>query len=320
MPTCIPASATDDAGDATFPETRDPSSPEPAEPGLLAEWSATRERLLTSHDPEHLASAALLATEPAERIGLIKRALSSGGHTPVILWVAARICDNTRDQDSCPADELSERLLAIDPLNSETWMRAAVRWLKNGDDARALEAVQRAGAAGRSHIYWAETISMVERAFAVATDQPFPERAIAAIGIAAGNMPRYADHMKMCREQSQASEMWAHACLGYGELAERRNDTIIGESIARGVQILALDHLNDPARLAAVVTRRDQVSQAERDYARTHAGEVDVIVSTPGLLADYLNVLAQRGETAAMHWSRTEAARLRAELPVCAPR
>src|SRR5690606_17576097 len=116
VPTCIPASATDDArnaGDATSPESRDLSSPEQAEPDFLAERSAARARLLVSHDPEHLASAALLANEPDERIALIKRALSTGGHNPVIVWVAARICDNTRGQDSCPADELSERLVAI---------------------------------------------------------------------------------------------------------------------------------------------------------------------------------------------------------------
>jgi hypothetical protein len=279
-----------------------------------AELATTRGRLGISADPEHLAAAALLATAPGERAALITQALATSGNNPVVLWIAVRICSRGPGREACPVDDLSDRLLAIEPQNSESWMLAAVRRLGRGDDAGALYAVQRAGAAAESHTYWAEMIELLERAYAASTDYPFTKRVASAIGIAAANLPSYGDYSKMCATRSRASPVWAHACLAYGERAEQRGDTAMGESIGRSMQVVALKELDDPTRLAAVTERREQA-----DAARLEAGkDSPLVISTPGLLAGYLDVLAQQGETAALRWSRTEAAQLRAKLPPCA--
>jgi hypothetical protein len=280
------------------------------------ELASTRARLLESRNPEHLAAAALMS-EPPARIPPVMQALRAGGDTPLFLWLAAQVCDKASKQDACPADELAERLVAIDPLNSEAWMHAAVRRFKRDDEAGALAAVQRAAASPESRIYWAETIAMIERAHAAAGNLPFTERASAAFGIAAANLPGYSGYTKMCTTRSQASQAWAQACLGYGELAERRGDTDMGASIARSMQVASLKHLNDPARLEALLARQDQ-ARAERD-AGTNA-DMELMMSTPERFAAYLNALAQQGELGARRWSRAEAARLRAELPPCAAR
>ncbi len=299
---CIPARSTESGkSDAT----------------VQAETAAIRGRWLASTNPEHLVAAALLLRQPDDQVAPVKRALETGGDNLVIVWTAARICSAAKDQDACPAGKLAERLIAIDPLNSETWMFAAVQRLQRGDKAGALAAVQRAGSATESRIYWAETIALMERAFAAASDYGFVDRARAAIGVASANLPRYSDYTRMCTQQSQVSEAWAYACLSYGELAERRGDTIIGELIARSMQISALKRLGDQAKLAEVVARGDRAEAARREAVGDRDADV-LIFSTPDLFADFLNVLSQQGESAAQQWRHQEAARLRAELPACA--
>jgi hypothetical protein len=293
------------------------SAPDKSDATMQAEAADIRGRLLASTNPEHLVAAALLLREPDDQIAPIKQALETGGDNLVVVWTAARICSAAKDQDACPAGKLAERLIAIDPLNSETWMFAAVQRLKRGDEAGALAAVQRAGSATESRIYWAETIALMERAYASASEYGFVERANDAMGVASANLPRYSDYTSMCTKQSQASEAWAYACLGYAELAERRGDTILGESIARAMQKSALKRLGDQARLAEVVAREERAEAPRRGALADR--EVDALIfSTPDLFADYLDVLSQQGESAALRWRRAETTRLRAELPPCA--
>ena len=214
-----------------------PSSPEEAEAMRLAEERTdsermlehedARSRLLASRDPEHLVAAALMVIGPGDRVTPVKQALALGGNSTLVVWIAAGICAAAQDQKACPADELAERLIALDSQNSEAWMLAAVQRLKRADEAGALAAVQRAAAAPESRIYWAETIALVERAYAAASSIPFNERAAGAFGVAAATVLPYSEYMKMCTAQSKVSQAWAHACLGYGEQAERRGDTII---------------------------------------------------------------------------------------------
>lgn len=295
------------------------SSPEEREQDEAAEATeraTLRGRLHATGNPEYLAAAALLARESvSDRTGLITQALATGGNNPLILWTAVPMCSGAAGKELCPVDELSDRLIALEPQNSETWMLAAVRRLRRGDEAGALDAVQRAGAAAESRIYWAETIALMERAYAASTDYPFGKRVEAAIGVAGATPTMHGDYSRMCATKSRESPAWAQACLAYGERAEQRGDTVLGESIARGMQITALKQLNDPARLAAVSARQEQ-SQAELLEA---GKESPLVISTPALLAGYLDVLARQGETAALRWSRIEAAQLRANLPPCAP-
>jgi hypothetical protein len=324
--TASPAGADERACIPAIPTRRGPRSREDAEAMELAEhradeerekeFASTRARLLDSSNPEHLAAAALMS-EPDGRASPVMQSLRTGGGDPLLLWLAAQVCNKASRQDACPADDLAERLVAVDPLNSEAWMHAAVRRFKRGDEAGALVALQRAAASPESRIYWAETIAMLERALADAGNLPFTERARDAMGIAAANLPGYSDYTKMCTGRSQVDQAWARACLGYGELAERNGDTYMGESIARSMQVTALKLLNDPARLEAVLARQEQ-SRAGRDAVSN--ADMELMMSTPGRFAGYLNVLAQQGEAGAGRWSRAEAARLRADLPPCTSR
>jgi hypothetical protein len=160
----------------------------------------------------------------------------------------------------------------------------------------------------------------MERALAATSDLSFVERVTAGIGTASSMLALHGNYSKMCSTQSQVSRTWAQACLRYGELAERQSDTIMGESIARSVQVVALKHLDEPARQAEVVARRDEASRVMRDNMNVNVAADELMWSSPGFIADYLNVLAQQGEMAALRWKHTEAARLRAELPPCLTR
>jgi hypothetical protein len=118
----------------------------------------------------------------------------------------------------------------------------------------------------------------------------------------------------MCATRLEASRSWAQACLDHAELAERRGDSIIGESVARSMQVSALKGLGDQEKLAAVTARQEQ---ARISRGEGSADDGELMLSSPGLFAEYLDVLSQKGESAALDWRRAAAARLRAELPPC---
>lgn len=214
------------------------------------------ERLAASSFGDHLLAAALLQTDPASRFGLVERAVAAAPRDPLVLWSAVRICSDPRDSPDCPLREWEQRLIAVDGQNSESWVLVAANRYAAGEGSAALEAMRSASTTAESSTYWTETIELIERGLLAASDFTFPERAQAAIGLAASQgIPSFAGLTTMCREQSLASPEWADACLRYGELAEVRGETIIGVSIALSVQRLVLEAVGESGRAAEVEER-----------------------------------------------------------------
>lgn len=212
-----------------------------------------KQRLVVSPDAEHLHAAALLESEPVNRIKIITKALANSRNDAFLMWDAVRICAESLEQTSCPMQDWEDRLLELDGQNSEAWIRVAANRLLAGDSQAALRAMQRAASASETRAYWTESIEMIERGFAAGSNYTFAERAAFALVIAGSNKPNYWVYYNMCKEESVKSKDWAYACLTYGELVERQGRTELGQISAHAIQKQALELIEDDERLAAVV-------------------------------------------------------------------
>ncbi len=213
--------------------------------------------------------------------------------------------------------------MIIDGQNSESWLRVAANRYKAGETDAALEAMRHAATAAETRIYWTETIEMAERGLAAAgSDYSFPERAAMAFGLAATKLPNYGDFTTMCKEQSLRSADWAYTCLGYGELAENQGKTVIGVSIGRSIQKLALEALGEEDKLAAVEARQ-QSSRQEwlESIGNIHAATERLMFSNPAVFSAYLAAVRTHGEVVARAYLTDETSRLLREQPelACQP-
>lgn len=273
-----------DDGEGSFEEAR-----------YEEELLRVKERLIASEDPEHLHVAALLAKEPSRRVALISRSLTVGGDSALRVWGAVNICVQAIGKTDCPLEDWTARLVTLDSQNGEAWLLLASNRISSGDESGALVAMQRAASATASRVYWPDMIEMGERAFAAASDQPFIERVVNSIGIAAANLPSGQTYLNMCRVTSARSMDWTMACLEYGELAEREGKTILGQSIGRAMQRNALTALDDEDRLAslAVRDRESRIRLADTVWARDPAV---AMTANPMFFSRYLNAIRLHGE------------------------
>jgi hypothetical protein len=118
----------------------------------------------------------------------------------------------------------------------------------------------------------------------------------------------------MCKARSEVDRAWADACLRYGQVAEQRRKTVLGQTSARTLQIAVLEAIGDEEAVARVRTRvREGVTTADR--RRVDA----LIVSGPRPFARYLAKLRESGELAAVAYMLDEVASLVTPLPTCPP-
>ena len=258
-------------------------------------------RLDDSRDPEHLHVAALLAQDPAKKVALISRALDADPGNPLHLWGAVQICmaasaDQNENRTDCPLGAWQARLIEVDGENREAWAYAAVNRFAAGDEAGALDAMRRAAASAESRVYWTETIEMLERGLAAGTDWPFMMRASGAFTVAGRSLINELRPLGLCRDQSEVSKNWAHACLAYGERNELEARIHTVHSWALAIQQYALTALGDEERLAELHERWQQLRQNRRDTFDAIGGRDVAAAANPTLFARYLQLVRERGE------------------------
>ncbi len=287
-----------------------------------ASLNAAKDRLAISEDPEHLHAAALLEDDPARRIEMITRALAVDKDNAFRVWGAVHLCAGAYQETNCPLQVWQERMLTLDSENSEAWAQAALIRISAGAEGAALRAMERAASSSESRVYWSETIEMVERAFAAASDMSFRDRVMLGADFAGTNLPNYSSYMNMCREQSAQSMDWAYACLGYGELSEREGKTLLAQRMGLGVQQVALNALGEKEQLKTVVETYQRSQQktditAMEDFKQTMV----IVTGSPTLYSRYLAAFKEHGEIATMTIMQEEAARwvLRHKGLACIP-
>ena len=273
-------------------------------------------QLAVSSSADHLHLAALLANGSESRIELIDRAVSLNPNDAFVLWHAVQICAEKRIAPRCPPRDWEQRLLEIDGQNSESWARVAANRYRVDDLDGALDALRYAAASAETRAYWTETVEMIERGLAAASDYAFPVRASMAFGIAASNQPDYSDYVRMCRKQSTKSVEWAYACLAYGKLVESQGKSNMGVSIARAIQKLALETLGDEDKLAAVKKRQQSFREKMLDsVGDDYLVAERLMVSSPAMFSAYLAAVRTHGELAARAHLVEETRRLLQQQP-----
>ena len=258
------------------------------------------ERLAASSSAEHLHLAALLEEDPVLRFELLNNAISHGPSDPYLLWGAVQICSEAAETMPCPLRDWEQLLIAVDGQNSESWVRVAANKYAANDRDAALQAMRYAATAAESRAYWTETVEMVERGLAAGGDFAFSERAGMAFSIAASELPRYGDYVRMCEENSAQSPDWAYTCLAYGELVENQGKTEMGVSIARSIQKVALERMGELEKAAQVQQRIEAHRQERIDSAKARNPTIErLIFSNPNLFSSYLAAIRSVGEHAA---------------------
>ena len=279
-------------------------------------------RLSVSASAEHLYFAALLESESASQVELIDRAVSLSPNDALIQWGAVHICTKQHGATGCPLRAWEKRLTQIDGHNSESWIRVSANRYRAGDLGSALDALRHAASSAETPAYWTETIQMIERGFAASSDYSFPRRAGMAFGLAASKLPDYGDYVTMCKEQSAKSADWAYACLAYGELVENQGKTDAGVSIARSIQMLALEALGEADKRAAVEQRRQEDRQKMLDSIGGEYAVAELLMmSSPAGFSAYLAAVNTHGESGARAYLAKETRRLLKEQPelACVP-
>ena len=272
--------------------------------------------LSESSSAEHLHVAALLQDDPTSRFELLDVAISRSPSDAFLVWGAVRICSEATDSAPCPLRDWERVLIAVDGQNSEAWIRVAANRYAAGELDAALEAMRYASAAAESRAYWTEMIEMIERGLAAGSDYAFSDRAGMAFGIAASELPKYGDYVRMCEERSAQSVDWAFACLTYGELVENQGKTEMGVSIARAIQRLALEGLGEVDKAAAVQQRIDARGQERLNSIKGYNPNIyRLIFSTPALFTAYLAAIRSDGEDAARRQMAVEIERLIEQQP-----
>lgn len=284
--------------------------------------AATSAQLASSQNPEHLHVAALLEEHEPTQLDLLHRALAEDSSDAFLLWSAVRICSAADDPDACPLEEWLRLLISVDSHNSESWIRFATNRYAAGDRSAALEAVNHASAATESHIYWIEMLRSIERGYATTGDVDHLTRVSMAFSAAAGNIPSFAPALNMCRDEAAQSDIWAQACLAYGERVEALSRTEVVLSIGQSFQYLALDGLGELNQANEVREREraryEEMHNENRD--RNPAVEL-VLFSDPTLFSAYLTSVRMNGERAAREQFATEIEQLLERQPelACVP-
>ena len=266
------------------------------------------EYLLASESSEHIHLAALLEDNPVRRIELFESAVSQYPSDPFLVWATVQNCSGRKNgipggkfnPQSCRLRELERQLVAIDGQNSESWILVAINRYQEGELDAALTAMQHAASVSETRTYWTETIEMFERGLAAASDYPFPERVGLALGYASMELPSYRAYFDMCSELSVQSTDWAHACIAYGETAEKQGKTEMGIEFARSMQEIAYHALGELEKAAEVEQRQETSRREKMRSPMTNNPVFDrIIFSNPTLFSAYLEAVRSDGETAA---------------------
>lgn len=275
--------------------------------GWPQEIGPARNRLLGANEPELVLVGLLLMPPtgwpddaPTRQVtwrDFSTSALHSG--SPILAWHALRACHHDLEA-GCP--DLEQALLIADRQNAESWVLAATARYRRGDRAGAFTAMQASARAPTATWYWPETIALIERALATETALPFPERALGAIGAAAGMaLPAQSALLNMCRTESATDRAWAETCLALGTLRGEEADTELAHSISWSLREATLQAMGETARAAEVAAQREAfLNDPARPGTRNRlASELtsQLILTDPARFQAYLHAMQQAGET-----------------------
>lgn len=268
-------------------------------------WSETKNQLTQSTQSDHLYVAAMMEEDKAERLTLIKRAIEADPQNKHSYRLGLTTCMYSPVTQGCQNKEWEKRLVELDRENSEAWMMVAANRYHHGDTQAAYEALEQAASAEDSTIYWVHNIELATQVLEAGGIKSFSHRAQAAIALSLVPSPAYSRYIVMCREQSNTNPAWAQACLTYGERSAQLSATLLGESIARVIQIQAHKALGNE-QIAQELEDLQTMRKVEYSTNSVQQKEMHLAFAVPELFYAYLDLLRSHGELGAIKLVRNE--------------
>ncbi|MEO0974847.1 MAG: tetratricopeptide repeat protein, partial [Pseudomonadota bacterium] len=218
-----------------------------------------------SQDPAHLLTAALLeegvSTDVSRQHQLLERALDIDPTNPLLAFSLLTLCLERAAHLQCNLPTIERQLATHQPDNAEAWSLVATSCHQREDYECALQAMRRASAAPQHKEFLAEKVSVVDSAFGD-IGVGVQLRQGMALGLAMVLTPSRLALLEMCGDRDHYGLEMAAVCLQHGRILETRAQTLLGESIGRGLQPIALEVLGEPDRADAL--RADHLQRHER--------------------------------------------------------
>ena len=272
--------------------------------------------LASSRDAEHLLAAAVLTldSDPGRSFELLAHAWTANpGHPLVAInWLDA--CMAHPGKGACASHDVEAEAIRTEGSNGAVWARIAARRQDDGDEAGAMQALQRAATAPRYDVYWIDHVKLFERALAASTGLSYSERAVAAIGITAAMWRPEYELVTTCN--AAAAPEWQPACVDFGRRLEEDGGTLLDVMVGLSIQAALYESVGD--------TRQHEIASRKRNALRASLRQHDfeaaqrLLVQDPRLLTDYLNEFDAYGELAALQFLESAVERLQA-LPGYGP-
>ena len=271
---------------------------EPIYSGSYAEWQSTvADQLADSSSPEHLHLAALMASEPAQRLELITRAVDAAPAEPFILWSAVRLCRGHADT-GCPLDDWLDRLTLADSENSLVWSQLAMHRHQGGDKAAALDALRRGASSTSANSYWIDTVMLSAQSLAAATNLSFLQRVNLGFGISAAQVPAYGDLANTCTAEA-SDPAWAFTCIDFGRQLELEARSELGNAFGLVLQQRGFEALGDAEAADKARERQNARRQRMQDAREVQVENAFLLISaSPSLFEAYLERIRSEGEIA----------------------
>ena len=267
--------------------------------------------LRNSKDPEHLLIAALIGSDRQSKRHLtaMENALMADPDNRLTLWNFLATCSLHAEATVCADGIIERRAISVDSGNGQLWGKIAGYRLDRGDNASAYDALLKANTAPYFNGYFIEHVEMAERGFAAATDDPYVERVMRAIGIAAGMSINVAVIFQGCEKQAMESAEWRQACLEYGKRLENDGRDLLQISIGISLQKIMYEISGDKRKIAETELRYQHFKDTTSKLARSNDAQV-LTLYDENVLADFIAEWSAHGELRAAQFVQEEVIRL----------
>lgn len=263
-----------------------------------------------SENPEHLLTAALIGSDGETKLDLavMERALNADPDNPLTLWNFLDACSLHPEATMCADGSIEKRAILADGGNGLLWGKIAGYRLERGDTSGAYVALIRANTAPQFNGYFIEHVEMLERGLAAATDDPYLERIVSAIGIAAAMALKFYIPIRKCREQAAESAEWLRACLDFGKRLEIDGRTVMSTLLGIGLQKIMYEMSGDTKKKSDADFRlrlyRNTIKSMNSENVKV------VMFYDDQVLADFISEWSAHGELRAHQFVQEEVVRL----------
>lgn len=267
--------------------------------------------LRISRDPEHLLIAALIGSDRQSKrhLAAMENALFVDPDNRLTLWNFLDTCSLHPEATVCADGSIERRAILADNGNGQLWGKIAGYRLDRGDKSSAYDALLNANTAPYFNDYFIEHVEMAERGFAAATDDPYLERVIRAIGIAAGMSMNVAAIFQDCEKQAMESAEWRQACLEYGKRLENDGRDLLQISIGISLQKIMYEISGDKRKIAETELRYQHFKDTTTKLASSNGAQV-LTLYDENVMADFIAEWSAHGELRAMQFVQEEVIRL----------